>query len=61
VSTKSRIAVALVSVFIGLLLMGAAHDKPDRYFGALGIIGLVLFVGGPLWAFFRKRSEHTQS
>jgi hypothetical protein len=55
VSIRNRIAVALSSILVGLLLMGAAYDKPQWYLEALDVVGLVLFVGGPLWAVFRGR------
>lgn len=53
-----RIYIASVSVFVGLLMMGAAYDKPEWHFAALGIGGLILFVGGPLYAAFSKRREN---
>jgi hypothetical protein len=40
---------------VGLALMGAAYDKPQWYFVMLGIVGLLVLVGGPLYALMSKR------
>ena len=52
----SRIVIAIVCIIVGLALMGAAYDKPQWYFVTLGIVGLLVFVGGPLYALMAKRT-----
>ena len=54
--THNRVAIAVVCIVIGLTLMGAAYDKPQWYFVTLGIVGLLLFVGGPLYALICRRT-----
>ena len=51
-----RIVIAVVCIIVGLGLMGAAYDKPQWYFVALGAVGLLVFVGGPLYALIFKRT-----
>lgn len=52
----SRIVIALSCAVVGLALMGVAYDKPQWHFVVLGIAGLLLFVGGPLYALMSKRA-----
>jgi len=56
VAAKNRIGIALLCVVVGLALMGAAYDKPEWYFMVLGIAGLLVCLGGPLWAVIHRRS-----
>jgi hypothetical protein len=34
-----RAGISLAAIFVGWCLMAAAYDKPQWYFGALGILG----------------------
>jgi Na+/proline symporter len=52
-----RIAIAGSGVLIGLIMMGAAYDKPQWYFMTLGVLGLVVFFAGPLFALLFKRGK----
>ena len=55
-AAKNRIGIALLCVVVGLALMGAAYDIPEWYFMVLGIAGLLVCLGGPLWAVIHRRS-----
>ena len=54
--TLSRAVTAVVCIVVGLALMGAAHDKPQWYFVTVGIVGLLVFVGGPLYVLISRRA-----
>jgi hypothetical protein len=56
VKVLSRIAIAFTCAIVGLALMGAAYDKPQWHFVALGIVGVLVFVGGPHYALMSKRA-----
>jgi hypothetical protein len=51
-----RVVIAVVCIVVGLALMGAAYDKPQWYFVTVGIVGLLVFVGGPLYALISGRT-----
>ena len=48
-SPGRRKVVALIGVFLGWSLMAVAYDKPQWYFEAIGIIGILVVVGSLSW------------
>ena len=46
---RRRAAIAIALSIAGWCFMGLAHDKPQWYFQASGIVGTVMFLGALGW------------
>lgn len=57
---KRRAGISIVVMLVGWLLMGLAYDKPQWYFQASGITGVVLFFGALGWWLVSALAEHAR-
>jgi hypothetical protein len=52
-----RPLIAIAIAVVGLCMMGLAHDRPQWYFGAIGIVGFLSILGAFGWSYVSAASE----